>query len=740
MDPLSIAASTIALATLATKASKTIYEFTTGTRDVDVNVQNLYQGLRSLSRVLTSVSTAWTENPLVAVAHTGPDGNLWICVKDSVGNCEIVLKKLEAVLDKVSAENGAGKGFMRKPVKQVRLNLNKKDIEGFGGEVQAYERALSIAFNAINACAAIRRESTDAEVTKRLGTIDTGIQELLQSLQQRQSSSISYTVEATKTFEQFVRAADTFKSSAGTIVTDDASTVRELFTSQYDVSIFGESLSVDRYEIIQSWIPPAVPLGNHQHSLPELLALLGKATQMADQYKNSEEESNSNKDAQLRYLEMENQELQRQLEEAQRQASAKQIESLEYISRLQSLRTIKSEINVELKHEDAHLSDEEKLSERPDDEAARLAEELKNCEVQAKALTGKLITSQDENSAMRTRIGDLTDELKSNDDKYTLAVLDNTMCKDKIKHLERELDNNRNGKYRLQDDVAREAVGATNLEKANSQLSAESVDNKARIARLQKAREKRNCKREQEQAKAEKAAIDRQLLKDPWEYTIRPGLLTAALVATLQGLVLVYVIWGVLQALPGNGALALHVRASSSSRRYINRLPRSISRLGINTSLPASTQCFREVDTRSIKQTYSLDFLFSFISIPAPQLDHHLEPAAVGLSTSELDSAVQFLSSMGIQDQIPLRLSGNPFHALHETHVYSDSPFRPMPSHPLPSRDLVSTQKHPQGKTKTHAQILLFQRKSFFSSCHGAVQASGSIENNTRRAQHTLLI
>ena len=93
----------------------------------------------------------WSENPLVAVAQTGPDGKLWICVKESVGNCEIILKKLEDVLDKISAENGASKGFMQKPVKQIRLNVNKKEILGFGSEVQTYERALTIAFNAINA-------------------------------------------------------------------------------------------------------------------------------------------------------------------------------------------------------------------------------------------------------------------------------------------------------------------------------------------------------------------------------------------------------------------------------------------------------------------------------------------------------------------------------------------------------------------------------------------------------------
>ncbi|PVH87971.1 hypothetical protein DL98DRAFT_632184 [Cadophora sp. DSE1049] len=335
MDPLSITASTVALARLCMKVSTTVYEFTIDTRDVDTNVQNLYRGLKSLSQVLTNVSTAWSENPLVAVAQTGPDGNLWICVKESVQNCEVVLTKLEAVLDEISAENGVGKGFMRRPVKQIRLNMNKKDIQAFGSEVQTYERALSIALNAINACAAMRRDHTDAEVSKRLETIETGIQDLSQSLRQRQASDISSS-EATKSFEQLLQAANTFKSSASTVVNGDASTVKGGLATQYGGSIFGDSLSDGRYEIIQSWIPQPSPLAirgsstteesspqdalNNRSSLPELIAVLETVTQMADQYRNSEQERISSKDEQLRSLEMENRALEQKLEKTQAQA------------------------------------------------------------------------------------------------------------------------------------------------------------------------------------------------------------------------------------------------------------------------------------------------------------------------------------------------------------------------------------------------------------------------------------
>ncbi|KAH7369804.1 hypothetical protein BKA65DRAFT_5389 [Rhexocercosporidium sp. MPI-PUGE-AT-0058] len=386
MDPLSITASTVALATLCMKVSTTVYEFTTDVRDVVTNVQNLYHGLRSLSEVLTNVSTAWSENPLVALAQSGPDGNLWICVKDSVGNCEVVLKKLEAVLDKVSAENAVGKGFMRRPVKQIRLNLNKRDIQGFSSEVQTYERALVIAFNAISACAAMRRDHTDAEVTKRLETIETGIQDLSQSLRQRQPSGVSASSKATKSLEQFLQAANTFKSTASTVVNGDTSTVRGGLLSQGGGSIFGDSLLDDRFEIIQSWIPLPSPQGTRgsltavgstqQGSLPGLMAVLETVTQMADQYRNSEQEENSRKDEQLRSLEMEH----RVLEEKFKKNQASLVKHMEDQNRvaMENLRLV-GELRTSKRHRAQLASSitelEEKLGKR-DIEAAELHENL----------------------------------------------------------------------------------------------------------------------------------------------------------------------------------------------------------------------------------------------------------------------------------------------------------------------------------------------------------------------------
>ncbi len=64
-------------------------------------IQTLNQGLNALSQVLTAVNLAWTNNPEVAAAQSGPDGMLWASVKDNMLRCTLVIKSFQKLLDKV---------------------------------------------------------------------------------------------------------------------------------------------------------------------------------------------------------------------------------------------------------------------------------------------------------------------------------------------------------------------------------------------------------------------------------------------------------------------------------------------------------------------------------------------------------------------------------------------------------------------------------------------------------------
>jgi hypothetical protein len=110
----------------------------------------LHQGLNALSQVLNGVSFAWTNNPEVAAAQSGPDGALWVSVKDSIARCATVLKKFEQLLNRVSTENGASRSILKRSVSKIKLGLNMNDIDGFRGEIDIYHRVLVIALNSIN--------------------------------------------------------------------------------------------------------------------------------------------------------------------------------------------------------------------------------------------------------------------------------------------------------------------------------------------------------------------------------------------------------------------------------------------------------------------------------------------------------------------------------------------------------------------------------------------------------------
>lgn len=198
----------------------------------------------------------------------------------------------------------------------------------------------------------MRRDHTDVEVTKRLAVIESGIIDLTQSLRARQDSSIASAPEAELQLKQFLDAATTFKTNASTVV-GGSSTVRGGPGIQYDESIFGDVLSGDQYEIIQSWIPPPSTVeasvstpgagGNQraafsrQSSLPDLMTMLQSVTQMADQYRSFEEERTSSRDEQIRDLEAKKKALVERLKAARSESVSTNLERLRCLQTLAAM-------------------------------------------------------------------------------------------------------------------------------------------------------------------------------------------------------------------------------------------------------------------------------------------------------------------------------------------------------------------------------------------------------------------
>ncbi|PMD54883.1 uncharacterized protein K444DRAFT_666840 [Hyaloscypha bicolor E] len=319
VDPLSIAASSAALAQLCFKLSVAINGFVGDVRSIDDKIQTLHQGLNSLSQILTGVSLAWTSNPEVAAAQTGPDGQLWVSVKDSISRCAAVLDKFEQLLNRVSTDSGTNRGILRRSVSKIKFNFNTNDMDGFRTEIDIYHRVLVIALNSINTCAILRRDRTDAEVSQRLGTIEAGIDGLNRQLVKGRTQSLMPGSEAADTLKGFLNAANAFRASASTFSSSGSTTTAKSATVRGG-SVFGDPLSKEKLDKIKRWIPAPTERGSEGsvtdvasssgwngsvqdvESLPQLMSVLENVTQMADRFQALEKQKHFTKDEEIRLL------------------------------------------------------------------------------------------------------------------------------------------------------------------------------------------------------------------------------------------------------------------------------------------------------------------------------------------------------------------------------------------------------------------------------------------------------
>jgi hypothetical protein len=87
---------------------------------------------------------------MIAAAEPSNNGNLWVSVKASLDDCKNTLGKFDTKLDEVRTGGFLGRGFLRKPIKLVKLNMKMKDILLFKQQVHSYNNAVQSALQMIN--------------------------------------------------------------------------------------------------------------------------------------------------------------------------------------------------------------------------------------------------------------------------------------------------------------------------------------------------------------------------------------------------------------------------------------------------------------------------------------------------------------------------------------------------------------------------------------------------------------
>lgn len=150
MDPLSIAASAAGLATACVKISGVLYTWIDETIEIDSTVSQLCEEIAALSRVLESISKAYTQAPSIVISGMDPDGRLWITVRASLDDLQGTLDKLNQLLREVQKSSLFGRGFLRRPAKQIKYSFKVKDITIYRERIKSYNSAMTSTLQMIN--------------------------------------------------------------------------------------------------------------------------------------------------------------------------------------------------------------------------------------------------------------------------------------------------------------------------------------------------------------------------------------------------------------------------------------------------------------------------------------------------------------------------------------------------------------------------------------------------------------
>jgi hypothetical protein len=149
-DPLTIATASVHLVGACGRVSGYIYTFIKKTQTVDTAVRILDLEINSLSQVLGSIATSFSDS-LVAneflESQTGHEGQYWRAVKKSMDDCTITLASLEEILEKVGKSEAGN--FLQRSNKQLKLSMNLREIDLLKQQVAAYRQTMELALQMI---------------------------------------------------------------------------------------------------------------------------------------------------------------------------------------------------------------------------------------------------------------------------------------------------------------------------------------------------------------------------------------------------------------------------------------------------------------------------------------------------------------------------------------------------------------------------------------------------------------
>ncbi|KAH6953465.1 hypothetical protein DER45DRAFT_575916 [Fusarium avenaceum] len=258
MDPLSIATGAAGLAISCATIVKTLYTWIDDTIDVDENVSNLFEEISSLSRALESIRSASVRAPQAILAEIDPGNGLWSTIGATFIDMKTTFNRLNQLMAELEKTSFFSRGFLRKPTKQIRFSLRSKDISTHRDRIKSYNTAMISALQMINVCLLIHSNSSQDSVFRVLSGLKSQVRRVEVALQTSSSADSGDSVAREEddrmlhNLRQFVQVAESFHSSASTIVRDGPrSTI-------WGGSILGVPLTEAQISRIKGWIPPPV--------------------------------------------------------------------------------------------------------------------------------------------------------------------------------------------------------------------------------------------------------------------------------------------------------------------------------------------------------------------------------------------------------------------------------------------------------------------------------------------------
>jgi hypothetical protein len=148
MDPLSIAAASGALVKLCATISTSLCTFIHDTRLVDQTLEAFRNEIDDFSDVLASIESSFRDPTLAEAAlrvMTGHERPHWEKAKRSMNDCHTTLERLTFVLALVNGDHG----FLRRPRRQIRLDMNSKEIVLLRQQIQSYKATMDLSLQMI---------------------------------------------------------------------------------------------------------------------------------------------------------------------------------------------------------------------------------------------------------------------------------------------------------------------------------------------------------------------------------------------------------------------------------------------------------------------------------------------------------------------------------------------------------------------------------------------------------------